>query len=1325
MAIVVNVTHEGKISPKTVDMYPHISESCNMFNVEALEKCLTYMTVKNYWSLYDLQKRKLNIERYDLNFSEFKQEMRLPTEGTYKTYSKRYVYYLPTQFIDYPNRKKYKQSKLYNTSVDFSTISENSSMYTRNFLLLIDGRFISTAEILPLEDKTCVIIDVSSSNDPHGIPLDKYREYKKNDVKVTVLFVPNFTWSRLISNRYMMTNSQYILPFSRFVGGENITKNNLLLINTTDKGTTSLRKPTVNHRTDVVNKMFVFNESILNEFGDTQISDSTDMISSYDFLSINFNKLHGVFPVDTHGYFKVTGKMPCPRENMLVFSLLDNGNIVFDHDLTVDLYYPNIYHISGKHVNCTYLVYCFYDDNITTETEEYANQISLYEKYVNLLDQYIQGDTPQVLKDWYPSEYEYSIPDYDMKRLHLYMPNTLMYKIFKMYDSIRKDPWVLKAYMDFLLCPSEKYYIDITRLNLSIRIRQDTTEEPIVEGSHYVFSEPHYVFAMNRRFLKKSRYDFRIWVDGLFIRDEIYHMELGLDYYYIYIPTRLINVDSMIEIERYKLFDFHTTHTFNNMEESINFAFDDELVTPYANNLYVVNMNTNHYIESDKFDIQIYSYGLQKYISVESSSFAILHGTVKLLPKDESILGIPLRIGIHKGTGMVTGEPYDEELYHLGDGMIVNSTNHGNYKSADYRVFNNGKLLLPVQWKTTWSETYGGTDSCQTSWALKKGDRVTVDHVPCSFRTVYYQADIPQDGLIDLDGKLNLPFNLKWYDVYLNGRRLHKNNVEIVSPTKFYIKNVNSLRHLIIYDRDRDNDIFFLSPHYSQDIYSIDRNDTIIDKLIKAGLADIIANEKDPIDNTDPDIGEPGVFGPGVLDAINLFLQFIKFKYIHCNYKLIPENIKKKFNFFINDDGVLGINSNIHPSGVLYKVINCNKGVENMGTQLTHESVETGLRELEDRFAITPLHSSNYHYALKGEFLCDPETGGTGIRHNDGTITLIDEINRKKEHIDAFEQKMILANVGRYTIYDVQFDDTSRVKIYFRGKNLLDNEILIERTDGTNIGKVALSIDTTILQKSNEDDILRWSNHDPSITIIYYTGKNHTNECTYTQVASRLGDRCIEINTPTLVISSIVLNLPENAITEDASNPSIETGDGIDLTKGVTLTDNNYTNPNLPENSSDSSTGNDTVDSPDCICPENDTEDTSTYGFNVNDETIEFYVNDAEFASLHFKINNGIQLDVTMESDGERKFTYTIPNFNIGDTIAYSITYDLGTGTFNTPWGSYTHTDESEPPENEDDPGDKDLYNPIGPVDDSELTDPMRCMVHSILIALREGGLQL
>lgn len=85
-------------------------------------------------------------------------------------------------------------------------------------------------------------------------------------------------------------------------------------------------------------------------------------------------------------------------------------------------------------------------------------------------------------------------------------------------------------------------------------------------------------------------------------------------------------------------------------------------------------------------------------------------------------------------------------------------------------------------------------------------------------------------------------------------------------------------------------------------------------------------------------------------------------------------------------------------------------------------------------------------------------------------------------------------------------------------------------------------------------------------------------------------------------------------------------------------------------------------------------------GFNRTNGTLEFYVNGAEFADLHYKVNNGGQINVGMTGDGNRNFTYTVSDLNIGDTIEYFFTYNPGNGALDTAWASYTLTAESQNP---------------------------------------------
>lgn len=68
-----------------------------------------------------------------------------------------------------------------------------------------------------------------------------------------------------------------------------------------------------------------------------------------------------------------------------------------------------------------------------------------------------------------------------------------------------------------------------------------------------------------------------------------------------------------------------------------------------------------------------------------------------------------------------------------------------------------------------------------------------------------------------------------------------------------------------------------------------------------------------------------------------------------------------------------------------------------------------------------------------------------------------------------------------------------------------------------------------------------------------------------------------------------------------------------------------------------------------------------------------FYINGATFADLHYKINNGGQLNVAMTPTGNGNYTYPVNNLKQGDTVEYFFTYDPGQGALDTPWLTYIH----------------------------------------------------
>ncbi|QKS48610.1 family 16 glycosylhydrolase (plasmid) [Paenibacillus cellulosilyticus] len=78
-------------------------------------------------------------------------------------------------------------------------------------------------------------------------------------------------------------------------------------------------------------------------------------------------------------------------------------------------------------------------------------------------------------------------------------------------------------------------------------------------------------------------------------------------------------------------------------------------------------------------------------------------------------------------------------------------------------------------------------------------------------------------------------------------------------------------------------------------------------------------------------------------------------------------------------------------------------------------------------------------------------------------------------------------------------------------------------------------------------------------------------------------------------------------------------------------------------------------------------------GLKKTGNNLVFYVNGATFADLHYKVNNGAQLNVAMSSTGDGNYTYPLNNLQAGDTVEYFFTYNPGQGALDTQWFTYVH----------------------------------------------------
>lgn len=114
----------------------------------------------------------------------------------------------------------------------------------------------------------------------------------------------------------------------------------------------------------------------------------------------------------------------------------------------------------------------------------------------------------------------------------------------------------------------------------------------------------------------------------------------------------------------------------------------------------------------------------------------------------------------------------------------------------------------------------------------ERGDSVVFDYSPLKLNQVYFKRSIPVNGIIDLKGIIKKPFDLRWYEMYLNGIRVNRNMIEVLTATKIRFKKeaviavldrdkesgepyeygLKTLKNLEILERDFNQDDVFVLP---------------------------------------------------------------------------------------------------------------------------------------------------------------------------------------------------------------------------------------------------------------------------------------------------------------------------------------------------------------------------------------------------------------------------------------------------------------------------------------------------------------------------------
>ena len=132
------------------------------------------------------------------------------------------------------------------------------------------------------------------------------------------------------------------------------------------------------------------------------------------------------------------------------------------------------------------------------------------------------------------------------------------------------------------------------------------------------------------------------------------------------------------------------------------------------------------------------------------------------------------------------------------------------------RVFRDGRLISKNRYELLLNEgEYDyGYPRVQLLDIIEKDSMISVDVTPYRNKLVYYQRELECDKTedilnpniltVNLQGYIDKPFDINYFEVYLNGRRISRNNIYPAGPFEIKLAGVHSIHNLEIYEKDRD-----------------------------------------------------------------------------------------------------------------------------------------------------------------------------------------------------------------------------------------------------------------------------------------------------------------------------------------------------------------------------------------------------------------------------------------------------------------------------------------------------------------------------------------
>jgi hypothetical protein len=759
------------------------SMKTNQFNYDVLTKDLREFKTRSFDYLSRIQKLAAGYHRYNFKASDMK-VIKVDHSPSIVGYPGNYTLFMEHDFIVQSKRLAYKRSALYNKELTPSDIAHNTDVFSSAYMVFIEGKFIDCTKIICREDTTYLIIETQEWGNTIGLPKDYIIDMMTRDVDITVWIIPNAVYGVFDTNIHVLNYYKQYLSLDNFNIAGNLADEltYISFINNTSFKFAGVVCDTTNSQ-DMM-RFYTGNASLpfdskllhLNVFGLRNLLDQV------------------LLPTGTTIFQIPNTDMPIPVENMMVFRTI-NGERYFAHDVQIQIHYPDVFEVIQNSLPQYDLsIFVFYATPPSNHPLMLRNEVELFYRYFpDVLTRYRNSTIPSMIKDYDPKQYEYDMQELESLSL-LY--SSLTYKFQKINEFLAKDPSILTNYYRDLLAKIRNFYIDVSTLDLPSKLRSNNHAEIADPGLQESFPETMYLFTFkNESVLSQDELIFII--DGFFI-DTPYRYDYD-NYRFYYIPSRLIHSNSFIDIEKVPLFNTTQVITLDDINTRLNIVLDNR-TNQYikAADVFLTDPNnSDNYIDRALYDILIVD-RFGDTVPITSTTCREIGNSFYIQALDVSITGINLVLHIEKVNLMHKFEVTNPAI--TTTEMPISLNNDITY----IKIFKNNALLPRHIYDIQFNPSYNIHATVGFLMGLHSGEVYTIIPTAYKYRQVYYTATIPSNGLVQITSDLGRPIEMETFEIHLNGQKLNRNNVELLTPSAFLIKNVHSLKNLEILERELD-----------------------------------------------------------------------------------------------------------------------------------------------------------------------------------------------------------------------------------------------------------------------------------------------------------------------------------------------------------------------------------------------------------------------------------------------------------------------------------------------------------------------------------------